>query len=332
EDSLAHLMAHDSDAFNRWEAGQRIATLLILRNAEALRNGARPEALALPEAFIAAFGRVLAEAYRDPAFTAEALALPSETFLAEQMDTVDPEALHAARLALRRGIAARLRPALHVAHDNNRTPGAYSPDAASAGRRALKNLALGYLVELGDADVRRMALRQFEGADNMTDAMAALAALANCADATGAPCAEGRSALAAFYERWKNEALVVDKWLAVQSTSRLPGTLAEVRRLTTHPAFDIRNPNKVYALIRGFCANHVHFHALNGSGYAFAADRIIELDALNPQVASRIARAFDRWRRFDAGRQAHARAALERIRDAPGLSRDVAEIVTRGLA
>ena len=219
-----------------------------------------------------------------------------------------------------------------MAYDNNRTPGAYSPDAASAGRRALKNLALGYLVELGDADVRRMAQRQFSGADNMTDAMAALAALANCADETGAPCAEGREALAAFYERWKDEALVVDKWLAVQSTSRLPGTLDEVRRLTAHPAFDIRNPNKVYALIRAFCANHVHFHAADGSGYAFAADRIIELDALNPQVASRIARAFDRWKRFDTGRQAHARAALERIRDTAGLSRDVAEIVTRGLA
>ena len=125
---------------------------------------------------------------------------------------------------------------------------------------------------------------------------------------------------------------MVDKWLLVQATSRLPGTLEEVRRLAGHPAFDIRNPNKVYALIRGFCANHAHFHATDGSGYAFVADRVIELDALNPQVASRIARAFDRWKRFDAARQAHARSALERIRDTAGLSRDVTEIITRSLA
>ena len=326
EDALAHLMAHDSDAFNRWEAGQRLATRLILRNADALRNGAHPDSLPMPEAFISAFGRVLAQAHRDPAFAAEALALPSETFLAEQMDAVDPDALHAARLALRRRIAAHLRLALSVAYDTHTTPGAYSPDAAAAGRRSLKNLALGYLVELDDAIVRRMAARQFECADNMTDGMAALVALSNC------PGDERSRALDAFHERWKDEPLVVDKWLSVQATSRLPGTLDEVRRLTSHPSFDIRNPNKVYALIRGFCANHVHFHAGDGSGYAFAADRVIELDALNPQVASRIARAFDRWKRFDATRQAHARTALERIRDTTGLSGDVAEIVSRALA
>jgi aminopeptidase N len=124
----------------------------------------------------------------------------------------------------------------------------------------------------------------------------------------------------------------VDKWLAVQAGSHLPGTLDEVKRLTAHPAFDIRNPNKVYALIRGFCANHARFHAADGMGYEFAADRIIELDALNPQVAARIARAFDRWRRFDAVRQAHARSALERIRGTGGLSRDTLEVVTKALA
>ena len=326
EAALANLMAHDSDAFNRWEAGQRLATLLILRNARALQDGTREEDLEAPESFIRAFGRVLAHGNRDPAFAAEALALPSETFLAEQMEIVDPDALHSSRLALRRRIAARLRLALMVAYDTNATRDAYSPDAASAGRRGLKNLALAYLVEIDDADVRRIALRQFEQADNMTDAMAALVALAS---STGE---ERTGALAAFYERWKDEPLVVDKWLAVQATSRLPGTLEEVRRLTAHPAFDIRNPNKVYALVRGFCANHVHFHAADGSGYAFAAERTIEIDAFNPQVAARVARSFDRWKRFDALRQAHARAALVRIRDTAGLSRDVAEIISRALA
>ena len=160
----------------------------------------------------------------------------------------------------------------------------------------------------------------------MTDAMAALAALANC------DCAERAPALAAFYDKWKDEPLVVDKWLAVQAGSRLPGTLAEVRKLLAHPAFDIHNPNKVYALIRSFCGNHLRFHAADGAGYRFLAEQVIAIDAFNPQVAARMARAFDRWRKFDAGRRQHASAALERIRDAQGLSKDVAEIVTKTLA
>jgi aminopeptidase N len=138
--------------------------------------------------------------------------------------------------------------------------------------------------------------------------------------------------LQAYYAKWKDEPLVVDKWLAVQAASRLPGTLDEVKRLCAHPAFNLHNPNKVHALLFGFCANHVRFHSADGAGYAFAAERIVELDALNPQVAARMARAFDRWRKFDAGRQACARAALERIHDTAGLSRDTTEVVTKALA
>jgi aminopeptidase N len=155
--------------------------------------------------------------------------------------------------------------------------------------------------------------------------MAALAALA------GTDCPERLPALEAFYAKWQDEPLVVDKWLAVQAASRLPRTLARARELLAHPAFDLKVPNKVYALIRSFSANHVRFHAADGAGYAFLADRVIELNGLNPQVAARMARGFDRWRKFDAGRQAKARAALERIRDAQGLSRDVAEIVGKSL-
>jgi aminopeptidase N len=201
--------------------------------------------------------------------------------------------------------------------------GPYSPDAASAGKRALKNLCLSYLGEIG---MSALAYEQFKGADNMTDAMAALTTLANL------DCPERRSALQAFYDKWQDEALVVDKWLAVQAASRLPVTLARVRQLLDHPAFDIKVPNKVYALIRTFSANHVHFHAADGSGYGFLADQVLALNELNPQVAARMARGFDRWRKFDAKRQARAKAALERIRDASGLSRDVAEIVGKALA
>jgi aminopeptidase N len=160
----------------------------------------------------------------------------------------------------------------------------------------------------------------------MTDRMAALGALANL------DCPEREAVLAAFHARWRDEPLVLDKWLAVQAGSRLPSTLERVRSLLGHPAFDLKVPNKVYALIRGFAANHVRFHAADGAGYAFLADQILALDRLNPQVAARMARGFDRWKRFDAGRQAKSREQLARIRDAKGISRDVSEIVAKALA
>jgi aminopeptidase N len=323
ETELTHLMAHDANAFNRWEAGQRLALALLLRGVAAHKQGAAAQT---PPAFVAAFARVLADAPRDPAFGAEALALPSEVYIAEQLAEVDPDAIHAVRNALRRDLARALRAELLSAYDAHAVPGPYSPDAQAAGRRALRNLCLGYLMELDDRASRDLAYAQFERAGNMTDAMAALGALANC------DCPERTQALDAFYARWKHEPLVVDKWLAVQAGSRLPGTLAEVRRLLAHPAFDIHNPNKVYALIRSFCGNHVRFHAGDGGGYAFLAEQVIAIDAFNPQVAARMARAFDRWKKFDAGRRQQARAALERIRDAAGLSNDVAEIVSKALA
>ena len=323
ETELTHLMAHDANAFNRWEAGQRLALELMLRGIDARRRGRSP---ATPQAFVRAFARVLTDAPRDPAFGAEVLGLPAEIYIAEQLDEVDPDAIHAVRNALRRDLAQALKSELLATYRAHAVPGPYSPDAQAAGKRALRNLCLGYLLELDDAELRALAFAQFEGADNMTDAMAALAALANC------DCAERARALDAFYAKWKHEPLVVDKWLAVQAGSRLPGTLAEVHKLLAHPAFDIHNPNKVYALIRSFCGNHVRFHAADGGGYAFLADQVIALDAFNPQVAARMARAFDRWRKFDAGRRQHASAALARIRDAQGLSKDVAEIVSKALA
>ena len=181
-------------------------------------------------------------------------------------------------------------------------------------------------MELGEPEIEALAVAQFDRADNMTDRMAALGALAN-SDAAARVLALDR-----FYGEWKREPLVVDKWLAVQATSRRADTLARVKALLAHEAFDLRNPNKVYALIRSFCANHVRFHAADGTGYAFAAERVLELDPLNPQIAARLARAFDRWRKFDAGRQSHARTALETIRAATHLSKDVAEVVTKALA
>jgi aminopeptidase N len=170
-------------------------------------------------------------------------------------------------------------------------------------------------------------VEQLDGANNMTEAMAALSALANC------DCPERDQALGVFYENWREESLVVDKWFAVQAGSRLPGTLDRVRDLMRHPAFDGKNPNKIRAVVGAFChGNHARFNAADGSGYAFGADQIIALDATNAQIAARLARAFDRWRKFDSARREHARAALERIRGSEGLSKDTFEVVSNALA
>jgi aminopeptidase N len=324
EDELTLLLAHDSDPFNRWEAGQRLALNLCLRGISEFQGGRKPQ---FPDTFVRAFARVIEQASADAAFTAEALTLPSEGYLSEQMQVIDPDAIHAVRTALRRHLAHALRDQWQLTYRKFATPGPYSPDAQAAGRRALRNLALGYLMEIGDENARSMAMQQFESADNMTDALAALAALANC------DCPERGRALDLFYARWKDEALVLDKWFSVQATSRLPDTLTRVRELMTHPAFELRNPNRVRALVSSFChSNQVRFHAADGSGYAFLEDQVSALDPINPQVAARLARALDRWRKFDASRQAQARKALEHIRTVGGLSRDTFEVVTRALS
>ncbi len=324
ESALIHLLAHDSDSFNRWEAGQRLASGLLLRGVEAVQAG---KAIQVPQAFFDAFARVLEDAEHDPAFAAEVLSLPSESYLAEQMTLVDPDAIHFARDQLRNLLALALRARFTRTYELMQVPGPYSPDAKSAGRRALRNLSLSYLMELDAAEERRRCLHQFMLADNMSDAMAALSVMAQY------DCPERMQVLEHFYNRWNLEALVLDKWFAVQAGARLAATLSEVRRLLSHPSFDLRNPNKVRSLIGTFCmGNHLRFHAADGKGYAFAAEQIIALDPVNPQVAARLTRSFDRWKKFDAGRQQHARAALEQVREAAGLSRDVAEVVSRALA
>ncbi|MDY0055938.1 MAG: aminopeptidase N [Methyloversatilis sp.] len=322
--ALATLMARDSDEFNRWEAGQRLATRLMLAGVAQLQAGREAE---VPALFVDAFAAVLAQADADPAFAAEALTLPSEAWLGDQMTVIDPDAIHRVRTLFRRTLAEWLRPQFEALLARHVVSDAYAPEPAAMGRRALRNLALGYLMTLDDSALQLQALAQFRDADNMTDQFAAFSLLAH----SDTPLRE--VALSEFYARWRNEALVVDKWLAVQATSPLPDARARVRELMAHEAFDLKNPNKVYALVRTFCAaNPLHFHAADGSGYAYAAGVIRELDPVNPQVASRIARSFDRWRRFDDSRQAHARKALESIRDLPGLSADVAEVVGRALA
>jgi aminopeptidase N len=324
EAELAHLLAHDSDPFNRWEAGQRLFSRLILDNAARGEVGKVEEC---PASVIDAARAVLAalSGSGDPAFIAEALTLPGEATLAERMDIVDPEALFLARSGLARSLAAALEVDFSVLYARLAPVGAYRPDTREVARRRLRNLCLDYLNRLDSKNHRALAFKQFAESDNMTDQFGALSVLAQY------DCAERVTALKDFYARWQHEALVVDKWLSVQASSSLPDTLRNVEGLTRHPAFDPHNPNKVYALLRTFGANHRHFHAQNGEGYRFLAARISALDPANPQVAARLARCFDRWRKFDATRQKHARAALEELHSQNGLSRDVFEVVDKGL-
>jgi aminopeptidase N len=324
DSELTHLLAYDSDPFNRWEAGQVMVTRVLLAGIESLR---KEREMTIPPALAEAFGRLLADGSRDPAFAAECLQLPSESYLAECMEVADPDLIHRARLQFMVDVATRYRTRFEGAFRHFTVPGPYSPSAAAMGRRALRNAALRYVATVDDATARALAFLEFRRAENMTDAMAALECLANSAGA------ERERALAMFYDKWKDEALVVDKWFRVQATSRLPDTLERVQALTAHPAFDLRNPNRARALLHAFALeNPLHFHAADGAGYRWVAGQLVALDKLNPQVASRLARAFDRWKKYDAGRQAHARAALESIRSAEGLSSNVGEVVDRALA
>jgi aminopeptidase N len=317
------LMAHDSDPFNRWEAGQQMAVRIILGLVDDVRAGRE---LALDDAYCAAVEKTLVNGHLDKAMVAAALTLPAEIYIAEFMPVIDPGAIFEARVFVRRRLAERLREILLRQYRANLDEGDFDISAEAMGRRALKNVCLSFLMELGDDEVRALATAQFAQVKNMTDSIASLCCLAN----TVGP--EGQQALDAFYARWQDDPLVVDKWFGLQATSRLPDTLERVTALTAHLAFNIKNPNKVRALIGNFCnANPARFHRADGAGYRFLADYVLELNKLNPQVASRMVNAMSQWRRFDEGRQLHMRAQLERILAEPGLSRDVFEVVSKSL-
>ncbi len=322
----AFLLAHDPDAFARWEAGQQYATELLLQAVAARQAGG---SMPFDPAFIAALREILRDAALEPAFIAEAVTLPGEDYLAERMEIIDVDGIHAAREALRRAIAEALADELRRVYAASQPREPYSPDAAQAGRRALKNAALAYLAALAqtDADCRSAIVEQYRRADNMTDRIAALRLLV---DLDGP---ERQAALDDFYDRFRGDPLVVDKWLALQAVSSRPDTLQRVTDLLGHPAFSLRNPNKVRALIGGFTTgNPLRYHAADGSGYDFHAARTIELDAINRQVAARLLAPLGRWRRFEPVRQAKMKAALERILAAPALSRDVYEIASKSLS
>ncbi len=328
---LAFLAEHDSDAFNRWEAGQRLAVRHLLHLAETgVQAASTEEAHAIPaglQALLNSFEVTLNDERLDRAFREVALILPSETLLAEQVLEVDPQSIHAARQSVRRLLASVLEQDWLATYQFCRPPNqAYSPDPVSAGRRALKNLALSYLGELDDERVHDLAQKQFDNTDNMTDRVAALAVLINSSAST-----RGK-ALEQFYVDYQDEPLVVDKWFSLQATARTT-SLAQVRDLMRHPAFSLNNPNRARSLIYGFCnGNPAQFHAHDGSGYDFWAEQVVALDVINPQIAARLARTLDRWRKYAPILRDAMQAALERVKSTPGLSRDTLEVVTKSLA
>ena len=323
-------LAADRDLFNRWEAGQDLARQLIL-----VRAAGAPDEVN-EERFAEALGRALADQAAEPAFQALLLALPSESDLAlaqsEAGGLADPAALHEAREALRTRMAVHLGEQLQWLHGALQEAGEFSPDSASAGRRALRNAALDLLAADPVAANLERARGHFDAAANMTDAMGGLGALMLMSRTLDGAAAFD-DALARFYDRWKGEPLVVDKWFALQARSPAPDALARVLGLTAHPAFEPRNPNRLRALVQGFASgNPARFHAPDGTGYRFLADQILAVDAFNPSVAARLLEPLGGWRRYRTDLAARMRAELSRILAAPNLSKNVYELAEKANA
>jgi aminopeptidase N len=324
-DDLRRLAAHDSDAFNRWQALQTLATRLLLRNVRLVRVG-QPQAS--DDGLIAALAAILADTRLEPAFVALCLSMPTESDIAREIGRdVDPGANFTARMYLRSAIGSALATQLAATYDMLTNTAPYSPDAASAGRRALRNTALDLLAATGEPAALARAMMQYRTADNMTDRMTALATLS----LHDRP--ERTAALQDFYERYQGDPLVIDKWLGLQAMIPERGTLDRVRALTAHPAFSMNNPNRVRALIGSYAhGNATQFNRPDGAGYDFVAEAVLTLDTKNPQVAARLATALRSWRALEAGRRAKAETALRRIAAASTLSADVNDIVNRALA
>ena len=325
------ILAHDTDAFNRWEAGQRLAVQAALRF---IRSEKNPQADAvLDNGYLNAMRTVLSNPALDAAFKELVLTLPSETYISEQLESVDPQYVHAVREAMRHELATGLDADWQICYAQNRVLGAYSPDAISSGQRALSNMALHMLClashQQDSAVWPGKALQAFKDASNMTDRFGALSALVSSGHAFAEP------ALVQFHALFKNEALVIDKWFALQAAApdRSGNILPVVRQLMQHADFNLRNPNRARSLIFSYCsANPGGFHRSDAAGYVFWSERVIELDAFNPQVAARLARALDRWKKLAEPYRQAAKAAIERVAAKADLSNDVREVVTRALA
>lgn len=314
----ALLMAKDSDLFNRWEAGQQFAADIML---DMVRDIQENRPVYVPLAFTEALKGYLNDETLDRAFIARAFQLPTEKTLAERSETIDVDAIHQARTTLQKHIATELKDDFERAYAANRTEGPYIPNAEESGKRAVKNTALSYLSFFDDS----LALKQYTEAAQMTDKDAAVRVFA------GKDTPEARAVMADFYETYRKDSLVVDKWLTMQATAAQPDTLARVKELMHHESFSLRNPNKVRALLGAFTNNPTVFHAKDGSGYDFIAEQTLAVDKINPQVAATLPVALGNWKKFDPERQEKMKAALNKIISEPGLSPNTYEIVSKSL-
>jgi aminopeptidase N len=322
-DELAFLLSYDSDTFSRWEAGQLLSGQIIIELIADVQQG---RTLQLDPIIIAAFKQVLSQSWDDLSYCSLLLGLPSESYLAEQMQVVDVEAIHTAREFVVLTLAEHLQTELEGLYISNHRDESGQFDAGAIGRRRIKNVCLSFLSRLDDEKIQHWSAQQFSTANNMTDQIAALANIVNYPHPAKDEC------LAQFYQKWQLEALVIDKWFAIQSSSPMPDAFATVISLTGHPAFNLSTPNRVRAVIGSFSqANPLHFHAINGQGYEFLANHVIALDILNPQVASRMLGPLTSWRRFDETRQSLMKTQLERVMNCPAISRDVYEVASKSL-
>lgn len=324
-EELAFLMAHDSDLFNRWEASTQLGEQVIFDTVEALQQGKKPE---FDPLFVKAVKQNLNTGQQDKALLALSLQLPSESYLAGKMSCIDPDNLNKARKHVQKQLASELYDEFLTLYQENNAHTTYQINSAAMGQRSLKNSMLGYLMSLApdNANVVALCLEQYQNSTNMTDTIAALNLVANV------DISERKPLLEEFYNKWKDDPLVMDKWLILQATSSLPTVLEEVKELEENPVFSIKNPNKVRSLIGAFGAmNHIGFHNENGEGYQFLADKIIKLNSLNPQIAARLISPFTTWKKYDGERQRMMRDQLERIINTPDLSGDVYEIVKKSL-
>lgn len=327
-DQLMFLMQFDEDGFNRWEAGQQLSVQVLQ---ELIGQHQRGEKLVLDQRLITAFRTLLLDTGLDQAMVAEMLSLPSEAYLTEISEVADVEAIHAAREFARQQIGTALHEQLWERYQANRTQSretAYVAEASHIARRSLQNIALSYLIQSAKPEVLAACQEQYKDCDNMTERLTALAVLVNSSFDK-----EKAEALAMFADYFKDDPLVMDQWFSVQAGSTLPGGLERVQALMSHPAFTLKNPNKIRALIGAFAnQNAINFHRADGAGYRFLADQIITLNALNPQIASRLLTPLTRWRKYAPARQALMKAELERILASGELSSDVYEVVSKSLA
>ncbi len=323
-EQLLFLMESDTDGFNQWDAGQTLASGVILDLADDVLSG---KSLQLNENLTAIFAKLIIKPDLDKAMLAQMLTLPSLGFLIEQQSPAQIHALYSARSYVKQALAKSLHELFHKVYMQLRNSGAYSPASDAMAQRSLKNLCLQYMLESGEAQYLPIAIAQFDQANNMTDQSAALSAIVNSQFQEDA-----KTVLAQFYQQWKSEPLVVNLWLAIQAGSdRLQGIEA-IDALMSHEAFDVKNPNKVRSVVGVFAGQNLrHFHASNGLGYQWLADRIIELDALNPQIASRLLGPLTKWKRLAPENSLQMKAALEKIQNKGSLSKDVYEVVSKSL-